>query len=220
MKKTLLVSLVLLLIFISSSTSVSAANSSGNDEYYVESQISALVESQISYEGIYPNTFTFPHATARIKNDIALGTFNQTCHVWFHMDGFQSYDNSNFEIIDDENIKFIGEDDTISYTIQVIGTIGIGSGFGCFGGSDLTNQVITVQLQPDITNFFESCATYDLACQAIIVKKGVGQIPALAGNANQTVDHVNTIAGGFPAMQFGLALFFIGIVLAIKKWFS
>lgn len=197
-----------------------AANTSGYDDYYVEAQISELIGTQISYEGIYPDTFTFPDATSRIKNDIDLGWLDQTCHVWFNMDDFHSYDELYFERIDSQNIKFIGEDDTISYTIQVIGTVGVGSGFGCFGGSDFYNQVITIELQPDITNFFESCSTFDVACQAAVVSKGVGQLPDLAENANDTMDHVDTIAGGFPAMQFGIAIFFIGIIVVFKKWFS
>jgi hypothetical protein len=222
MKKLFSFSLTIILFFLINITSVDAANSSGNEEWYTETQLSALLESQISYEGIYANTFTFPDVTSKIKNDVELGAAitGSTCHVWFDMKGFQSYDSSNFEIIDNHNIKFIGEDDSITYIIQVIGTVNGGTGFLCQGSIDLSNQVITLQIQPDITNFYESCAAYDLTCQANVVSKGVGQIPELASNANETVDHVNTIAGGFPAMQFGLALFFIGIVLAIKKWLS
>lgn len=219
MKKTLIMSLFLTLVFTLNLTSVSA-NTSGNESYYVEAQLSELLESQVSYEGIYPNTFTFPDVTSRIKNDIALGWFNQTCHVWFDMDDFYSFDTNNFERIDNQNIKFIGEDDTISYTILVIGEIDMGADAGCLGGETFQNQIIALKLQPDISNFFESCSTFDVSCQAGVISKGIGQLPDLAENANETMDHVDTLAGGFPAMQFGLALFFIAMILAFKKWFS
>ena len=220
MKRILYTSLMVLLVFLFNTTSVGATNTSGNDEWYTESQIASELESQITYEGIYVSTFTFPDVTSRIDNDIPLSSGGDSCKVWFEMTGFDSYDSNNFEVIDSQNIKFIGEDDTISYSISVIGTLSAAKGFLCLYREDFSNQIITISIQPDVSNFFESCGTFDLTCQADVVSKGVVQLPDLAENANETMDHVDTIAGGFPAMKFGLALFFIGIIITLKKWFS
>lgn len=213
MKKIIITSIMILLTFTLNSVSLYAANTSGNEDWYTESIISVNIENDITYESLYEDTFTFPEILFEADD-------TTSCNVSFEHYDFNWYDNTNFKRTNSNNLEFIGSDYSQTYTIQVKGMVLASHGFLCLGREELHNQIITVEVQPLEINFYESCSTFDLNCQSEVVSKGVGELPDLIFNLNQTRNNLNTLVGGFPAVESALAIFFISAVITFRKWFS